>query len=1186
MRSVVKTSVDTTTSPPDPQSGCGARAARPGRETRNRTPLSHQSLAVGALTSARQPLLKPKTNSRRPKIMKTMATPEPRVNRSAPALFGGLAALFALAACSSGGGSNTESTTPGTSGDFVVLRTEPANNGQLFLNESISVDFSNPVDLSTADLNTVSFQVFDLNGNPLTEQPQGSFSVRNTPGDTVANRRLVFSPRFPTNDTFDNGGFRPGRRYLVQLAAGQQNTTTLQDALTNQRLRRPSAFEFRTADGTTPFELFRDTRAGGPRRTGFTVSQLSSGVAPLSLLGQAGVEVRLDFDQPLNPSSANVPVGISPDPTRRTGRGRIYMEYDNANTNQTNIWIPATVEFARNSLEGSTVVLRPIGVFPNNAQIRVIVAKTVEDMAGESNISDTAYNPVFATFNTRTALEPQYDALVERFDGSSKLDLSAPLLEPLAELRAGRLQSTFNFDGSQSTLDYEPSSRETLLNTNFTQIAPVGSEPINVSGGVFRFRNVNIPANRLVRGVGPNPMVWLVTGNFRVDGTLSVSGGDGGRVDTLNSANFPTGGGIGVCGGGNGGKGSPNATDRSTAGEQGFGPGQRPNQGGFPGSYYCGGGSAACTGEPGGGGSYSTQGDPEFNDRDTTWNQWRGFGGTRCATVNGAAPGPRPFVDSRDDNDFWGATVNVAAGLRITGELIAPLGGSGGGGGGDKTPTCTPNVPSTFINDEKGGGGGAGGGVLIIQSLGRIFVGPQGRIAADGGLGGGGEQAGSNNKGGGGGAGSGGMIVLMAAGGVEIERHGGPYYDQYPATTSDDRFAISADGNVCEQGEFGNAQILDKYLGFVGSRNVNHATGGFGGMGIVQILTPPGSDPENSGSFLDDEIDIVSSGGAVSVLDKQRLLGWRGWDDGTGQRRDDRGNPIVVDGDGDIRPAPILMPLTYGSKSRAQSVWIDLGTVARTPGTSGAGVVNVATAPTPDYEFAGTRDSSTAADTQNYITWDSNTGARTVPVVVPGSTFSDPRTDETFGGANAYRVRVNSALLAGVPDNRYAHYRAELLDSFGSVASDHRILGHTRVTGTNDNLIYLETDSPLSTSATEIRIVAKFFEVTTNGEVGLGAFNTAFAPEPRPRSNVRVGFAFHVDPTNTTTPNLRYPASGFSSDVSALLQQMRNDGQRPTYVKWDVLFNQDFDLRFGGANPITPDLPTQTLEYLVLPFRF
>ena len=48
--------------------------------------------------------------------------------------------LVALVAPSCGGGGGT-----GGGGEFVVLGTEPLNNGTLFLNEPIAIDFSTPV---------------------------------------------------------------------------------------------------------------------------------------------------------------------------------------------------------------------------------------------------------------------------------------------------------------------------------------------------------------------------------------------------------------------------------------------------------------------------------------------------------------------------------------------------------------------------------------------------------------------------------------------------------------------------------------------------------------------------------------------------------------------------------------------------------------------------------------------------------------------------------------------------------------------------------------------------------------------------------------------------------------------------------------------------------------------------------
>ena len=107
-------------------------------------------------------------------------------------------ALALLAGCSGGGGG---SGVKGTSGNFVVLRTEPSNNGKLFLNEPIRIDFSNPVDAGTANLNTISFAVFDLDGKGLTEQPTGEFRVTTSPGDSAPGRRLEFAYTFFLEDS-------------------------------------------------------------------------------------------------------------------------------------------------------------------------------------------------------------------------------------------------------------------------------------------------------------------------------------------------------------------------------------------------------------------------------------------------------------------------------------------------------------------------------------------------------------------------------------------------------------------------------------------------------------------------------------------------------------------------------------------------------------------------------------------------------------------------------------------------------------------------------------------------------------------------------------------------------------------------------------------------------------------------
>ena len=139
-----------------------------------------------------------------------MQLPSPAATHPKRGALTALLTALIVAGCGGGAGGGG---LKGTSGDFVVLRSEPHNNNQLFLNESLAFEFSNHVDLSSADFNAVSFAVFDLNGQQLAEQVEGVFQLARAEGDVSIGRRLEFKPKFPTTDTYDNGGFRPQNRW-------------------------------------------------------------------------------------------------------------------------------------------------------------------------------------------------------------------------------------------------------------------------------------------------------------------------------------------------------------------------------------------------------------------------------------------------------------------------------------------------------------------------------------------------------------------------------------------------------------------------------------------------------------------------------------------------------------------------------------------------------------------------------------------------------------------------------------------------------------------------------------------------------------------------------------------------------------------------------------------------------------
>ncbi|MBL8756309.1 MAG: Ig-like domain-containing protein, partial [Planctomycetes bacterium] len=975
-----------------------------------------------------------------------------------------LAILAAVAACSGGGG-----TTAGikTGGDFVVLKTEPSDNATLYLNDAIKIDFSKPVNLDSVDLSTFSFRVQDQIGNVVAEPVAGTFQLDASPGDDAVGRRLLFLPKLPTNDLYTNGGFRPGRTYTVQLVGGSRvNGTVLRDA-DGKGLAEPKSFRFVTADGTTPAQLFRNTLTGGPRRTAFEVSpQGDAGGVWLNKLGTAQLELRLRFDQPLNPSNANVPVSVVTDPsTRNSGnRGRVFLEYDDPILGN-NTWIPADVELESNTVLGSSVVLRPLGVLPNNATVRVVVERTLEDISGESNVSNAAYERVFATFKTRRAYEQQFDAIVEDFETTSAADPSAAFAEPTAEVGPGYLKAGFGFEGSNTGAEFEPTTPETILNTNFTLVTPKVGAPYNVSGGVFNFKNVKIPAGKIVKGTGSNPMVWLVSGTFEVEGTLSVRGGDGTLVTTSGNAYLPKAGGAGVCGGGDGGAGSPSATKRDLAGANGNGPLQAAGQGGVGGAMPCVTGCNRAAG--GGGGGFATQGDPNFKIKAaapgtwpvanptnvfTVFQQQQGIGGNACSgasgavsrNVQGAAAGSTVFADARNDNNFWGVGVRFdGTPLRITGELAQPMGGGGGGGGGDLSYSTCDTADVNFENDSSGGGGGGGGGVLIVKALGPIIIADGGKILADGGHGGGGEQSGSSNKAGGGGGGAGGMVILMSATRIDINARGtnGRYRYGAPGTSTDTNdfdFSISADGGVSVSGTFGTATVLKKYNGATATPfaipadwGFNHDSaprGGFGGMGIVQLMAPPGTNADNTNTILDDNIRVFRAGTLQTGAGKRDLLAWRGFPNLIGQGVDDFNTVITIgDNEGDIRPSPVLLPTPVAAKTRLRSNWIDTGFTARR-GLAGddnlpRGIVEqpgLGIVAGPRYEFAGT------TGTTGYAAY-SVTGSSALasfPIVIPATDITSVNTNATTQlGEAAYRVNLASAAL-GTDIDRFVHYEA------------------------------------------------------------------------------------------------------------------------------------------------------------------
>ncbi|MBI5851213.1 MAG: hypothetical protein HZB39_09310, partial [Planctomycetes bacterium] len=344
--------------------------------------------------------------------------------------------------------------------------------------------------------------------------------------------------------------------------------------------------------------------------------------------------------------------------------------------------------------------------------------------------------------------------------------------------------------------------------------------------------------------------------------------------------------------------------------------------------------------------------------------------------------------------------------------------------------------------------------------------------------------------------------------------HGGTYSER------DYSFALSADGGTGTQGEFAGTSIQSKYPPSIYPQR---PIGGFGGMGLIQLHVPPGDDADGTGCAFDDHIrflDVDANGFPfeVSAARKTALLGWRGWAQPDGTRVDDRGRVLArLEGEGDMRPSPILLPLPFDTVTRARSRWIDLGGVARRrvdeapgPGVPGVVVTDPQNAPLPDLgdPQLGFADIHADGPHAGFLTWDQSGEHRPAVVTIDGldeRAVLAARTGASFDGRPSYHVDLDMPL--GGERDRYAGYRLLLIGRFGESRGEFRILAHD---GTS---VELAPDGAFPASGIRARVIARFAGALSNGGATLGRTRPGSPPGTRePRANLRFGFAFTTDP--------------------------------------------------------------------------
>ncbi|MCA8972736.1 MAG: hypothetical protein KDC95_23310, partial [Planctomycetes bacterium] len=468
-------------------------------------------------------------------------------------------------------------------------------------------------------------------------------------------------------------------------------------------------------------------------------------------------------------------------------------------------------------------------------------------------------------------------------------------------------------------------------------------------------------------------------------------------------------------------------------------------------------------------------------------------------------------------------------------------------------------------------GGGGGAGVLIVKALGKITIGQKGLISANGGNGGGGEDLGSSRYGGGGGGGSGGMIVLSSAQGIDIYQPAGLWANK------DSEFAIAADGGIGTN-QAPNARLV-KYATAGGGRD---NAGGFGGMGIIQLMVPAGNDTDLTGNPQDDFIRYLDS--ASNELPNKTSM-------------------LVQ---GELRPDPVIMPVTYGRNSTFESRYVATGSTVRRVVSNPLGEVR-ATTSVPQYDpsdevygpawfFNGIE---TAGSDEGFLRTNRATGLLEIPVkTINGlSKFSVTSADGTaidYRAMSAYRVRLDADRLPD--DGSLNNHVARLMDGNGAGIGDFRILGATA------RELFLDArEGALPSGVASVEVLEKFFEVVTEGIEGLGPIFD-LQTDRYPIANVQLGFAYHKDPSRpdiVTQGNTLIDRNRFPQALGTFLYDVETDGtgsQRELlrkahypFAKVKVRFNLNYnptDPSTAGPNPVSPTTRRPALRFLRLPYSF
>jgi hypothetical protein len=866
---------------------------------------------------------------------------------------------LALAGCGGGGGSSSHYsshanllsvTFPDPSS---VNQTSPDTPPQAApLLQQIVFTFDGSPDPNTVGSNTL--QIRDSSGFPV-------------PGGFVVDGMVVtFTPQLPTqavtisaSGATDTGGtgLQPGANYTIRTGPALFSFIAGVDPQLLSRFADPNdagGILIGFATGADPANFLYGPPPAAPQMVAVDPADGTTGVSP-NLYSDPG-----HLFPPRRSFEITFAGSVSPDLANVSGDSFHLIDLDDRPAAfPSGLPLGIDVVVTSNDLKQSVVEVTSSGILPFG---HLLALEYPSDLHGISQTGAlSGATTIAATFTIASAPAGSIqDTLFEDFDTNARQETD-PSQVSVGSLAAdwnargsGILQASFAFQGDGLLGRFvppPPAAGDTHVIALDTTSQPFplfdGSTPdapvFTVTGGVFPFTDVDIPAGVVIQPLGNNPLVITATGSFRLAGTIFVAGQDGTPDNAYDSAVTSVPGGAATCGGGRGGEGQPiiffppdqvsyaNLVSPPYGG-QGFGidpvDGVMKRIGGTGGQ--CGmidhpdGKGKYSTNEeldcsalrgsnpgvkvPGGGGGsmYLLGRQPGDASSGYSGNLRNGLGnvlptGEGTYTVRDISnrsldcgtPGQWPFFDDGDpQNDFYGSR----------GQLTRLIGGQGGGSGASNVEAyycgiwCKrDNDPSNdgccfdwlgskgkygdSVTDARGGGGGGGGGAVLIQALGDLLLDTTALIDAHGGAGMGGEAIGCSNFGGGGAGGAGGMVVLQSGSTVTVSS--GAKID-----------VREGSGDRASQG--------DVYLSCDQSGAMGD--GGHGSPGFIQLQVPAGS--------------------VASVVDAV----------GSFPRRNSAFDPSPW-----IDPSNTLNPVEFTPISVAISTWYDLGrTIARVPGSTPA----------------------------------------------------------------------------------------------------------------------------------------------------------------------------------------------------------------------------------------------------------